>query len=344
MEEDNNDLISAIKETPFYEESDSTNEVPQQAPTQEADDKSESEPENAPEEPEAPTTPEEGTNDEEQEKGEPEPAVDEDPEVEISVDGKAEKVKLSELKNSYMRQADYTRKTQDLAEARRTLEQRKAEQDEAYDRLTKVLSDSTQKLQELQDTAPSVKLRAELDAVDVASLTPEQLQEFQRASAICDQMARREAAEKAEYEKVRAEAAKEFEARDKARMRAEFDVLKTQIPELATQEGSVKLGQEMSSYMTEVYGPERGKQILSSIRTKEDFLTTYYAMKGYKLSKTDVKADAEAKAKAFKTASQPDSQTIKPQKSVRDTILNKVHSKGDRSEISDEDLIAFLSN
>lgn len=339
--EENNDLISAIKDTPFYEESDSTNEV-QQAPTQEADDKSESEPNNAPDEPETPTTPDEGTPAEEQANDEPQP-TDDDPEVEISVDGKAEKVKLSELKNSYMRQADYTRKTQDLAEARRNLEQKKAEQDEAYDRLSKVLSDSTQKLQELQDTAPSAKLRAELDAVDVASLTPEQLQEYQRAAAICDQMARDEAKRKAEYEKMRENAAKEFEARDNARMKAEFDVLKTQLPELATQEGSVKLGQELSSYMTEIYGPERGKAILSSIRTKEDFLTTYYAMKGYKLSKTDVKADAEAKAKAFKTASQADSQTIKPQKSVQDTILNKVHSRGERSEISDEDLVAYLS-
>lgn len=340
--EDENDLISAIKDTPFYEESDSTNEV-QNAPTQEADDKSGSEPKNASDEAVAPTTPEEGTTDEEQKKDEPQPA-EEDPEVEISVDGKAEKVKLSELKNSYMRQADYTRKTQDLAEARRTLEQRKAEQDDAYDRLSKVLTDSTQKLQELTDTAPSVKLRAELDAVDVASLTPEQLQEYQRASAICDQMAREEAKRKADYEKVRNDAIKEFEARDKARMQAELSLLRTQLPELASPEGSVKLGQELTNYMNEIYGAERAKVVLSNIRTKEDFLTAYYAMKGYKLSKTDVKADAEEKAKAFKTASQPDSQTIKPQKSVRDTVLNKVHSKGERSEISDEDLIAFLSN
>lgn len=344
MEEENNDLISAIKNTPFYEEGDSTNEVPT-APTQEADDKSGSEPEKASDAPENPTTPDEGATDKGQENDEPQqPAEDDDPEVEVTVDGKAEKIKLSELKNSYMRQADYTRKTQDLADARRTLEQRKAEQDEAYNRLSEVLKNSTEKLQELEATAPSVKLRAELDTVDVASLTPEQLQEYQRAEAIYAQMVRREAAEKAEYEKVKADAAKELKARDDARMRAEFDILKVQIPELATKEGSVKLGQEMSSYMTEVYGPERGKAILSNIRTKEDFLTTYYAMKGYKLSKTDVKADAEEKAKAFKTGTQADSQAIKPQKSVRDSILTKVHSHGDRSEISDEDLIAYLSN
>lgn len=335
------DLISAIKETPFYEGSDSTNEVPQ-APTQEADEKSGSEPENDTEETTTPATPEEGTTDKDEEPVEEK--VDEDPEYEVTVDGKSEKIKLSELKNSYMRQADYTRKTQDIAETRRSLEQKKTEQDDAYNRLSKVLTDSTEKLKELEATAPSVKLRAELDAVDVASLTPEQLQEYQRADALCNQMARKEAAEREEYKKVRDNAIKEFEARDKARMQEEFNVLRKELPELATSEGSMKLGQDLTEYFNTVYGADKAKVIMSNIRTRGDFLTAYYAMKGYKLSKTDVKADVEEKAKAFKAGQQANSQAIKPQKSVRDTILKSVHAKGERSEISDEDLIAYLSN
>ena len=342
MEEENNDLISAIKDTPFYEENDSTNEVQEKAPTQEADDKSESEPENELDEGE-PATPDEGTTEKDQEEGE-QPTEDDDPEVDVTVDGKQEKIKLSELKNSYMRQADYTRKTQDIAEARRSLEQRKAEQEQAYNRLSQVLNASTQKLQELAEAAPSAKLRAELDEVDVSSLTPEQMLEYQRAEAIYNQMVRKEATEKAEYEKVRADALKEFETRDKARMRAEFDVLKTQLPELATPEGSLKLGQDLTAYMHEVYGSKRGDIVLSNIRTKEDLLTAYYAMKGYQLSKTNVEAKAEEKAKAVKVGTQANSQAIKPQKSVREEILKKVHSHGDRSEISDEDLVMFLSS
>lgn len=49
------------------------------------------------------------------------PAED-DPEYEITVDGKPLKVKLSELKQGYQRQADYTRKTQALAEERRQVD------------------------------------------------------------------------------------------------------------------------------------------------------------------------------------------------------------------------------
>lgn len=340
--DEENDLVSAIKGTPFYEAPESANDVPL-APTQEPEGKSESEPENATDEALDEKASEEETTEEPNEEGEPKDPVEDDPEVEVTVNGKPEKIKISELKNSYLRHADYTRKTQDLAETRRTLEQKQTEQQEAYNRLSDVLTQATQKLQELTDTAPSVKLRAELNAVDISSLTNEQLQEYQRASAICDQMERKEAEQRAQYEKVRADAIKEFEARDNARMKEDFNTLRSTLPELATSEGSMKLGQDLTSYMNEIYGKERAKVVLSNIRTKEDFLTAYYAMKGYRLSKTDVKADAEEKAKAFKTGQQANSQTIKPQKDVRQSILNKVHSKGERSEISDDDLIAYLS-
>lgn len=46
----------------------------------------------------------------------------EDPEYEITVDGKPMKVKLSELKNGYQRHEDYTRKTMALADERRQVD------------------------------------------------------------------------------------------------------------------------------------------------------------------------------------------------------------------------------
>lgn len=49
-------------------------------------------------------------------------AESDDPEVVIKVDGKDVTVKLSELKNGYQRQADYSRKTAEVAEQRRAAE------------------------------------------------------------------------------------------------------------------------------------------------------------------------------------------------------------------------------
>jgi len=49
-------------------------------------------------------------------------ATEDDPTVTIRVDGKDVEVKLSELKNGYQRQADYTRKTMEVSETRKAAE------------------------------------------------------------------------------------------------------------------------------------------------------------------------------------------------------------------------------
>jgi hypothetical protein len=53
------------------------------------------------------------------------PAFDDDTEIELGED--RQPVKLSELKSGYLRQSDYTKKTQALAEERKTFESEKAE-------------------------------------------------------------------------------------------------------------------------------------------------------------------------------------------------------------------------
>lgn len=54
--------------------------------------------------------------------GAEQPESDEDPLVTVKIDGKEVKVSLSELRNGYQRQADYTRKTMEAAETRRAAE------------------------------------------------------------------------------------------------------------------------------------------------------------------------------------------------------------------------------
>jgi hypothetical protein len=49
-------------------------------------------------------------------------AANDDPDVTVKIDGKDVTVKLSELKNGYQRQADYTRKTMEVAEQRKAAE------------------------------------------------------------------------------------------------------------------------------------------------------------------------------------------------------------------------------
>ena len=56
-----------------------------------------------------------------------EQAAEEDPTVTVKIDGKEVEIKLSELKNGYQRQADYTRKTMEVAEQRKAAEQQQAQ-------------------------------------------------------------------------------------------------------------------------------------------------------------------------------------------------------------------------
>lgn len=74
--------------------------------------------------------PEEGQEDQEDgdaEEGEPQPTAPDDMLYTVTVDGKPEQVSVKELSNGYLRQRDYTQKTQALAEERRQLEPQKAQ-------------------------------------------------------------------------------------------------------------------------------------------------------------------------------------------------------------------------
>lgn len=79
-----------------------------------------------------------------------------DPTVTVKIDGKDVEVKLSELKNGYQRQADYTRKTQEVADQRRqtTAEQDAARQERAQyaDNLRRMQAQLEGVLQEQQQT------------------------------------------------------------------------------------------------------------------------------------------------------------------------------------------------
>jgi hypothetical protein len=114
---------------------------------QEPEKQAAAEPEAAP--PEAPAEPDP------QEAAEPQ-AAEEDPTVTVRIDGKDVDVPLSELKNGYQRQADYTRKTMEAAEQRKAAEamQAQAQQErQAYvQNLQRLQAQDEAALQQQQNT------------------------------------------------------------------------------------------------------------------------------------------------------------------------------------------------
>ena len=132
---------------------------------------------------------EEDGSDEEEEDG---PATPDTAEVTVEIDGKPQKVTVQELKNGYLRQADYTRKTQALAEQRKALEPEFAQVREERAHYAAILPALAQQLQELQQA----------QAPDWDRLWAEDPIEWVRQKSIAEERGKRIEAAKAEMARL----------------------------------------------------------------------------------------------------------------------------------------------
>lgn len=196
------------------------------APAAEAEPEAESKPED--ETPPAEDEADEAEDDEDEAEGEDTDEDEEDPEgeepedtvkVTVQVDGKTEKVSLADLKNGFLRQSDYTRKTQALAEERNAFQgQRQAIDQERrqYAQLLPALA--KQVMGEQPDPSTLERLRVE-----------DPVQYMLEREAMRDRQERIEAARQ-EYERIRQEQAQEVEAETIARLNREREALLQAIP------------------------------------------------------------------------------------------------------------------
>ena len=119
------------------------------------DDEEPEAPETASEEDEAEDDGEEGSDDEQEKK---EDGEEEKPLVTIEVDGKAIELTKSEIQSGYLRQADYTRKTQALAEERKQFGSELQQAKEEREIYAQLLPAIVQQLQTTMPTAPDPSL------------------------------------------------------------------------------------------------------------------------------------------------------------------------------------------
>lgn len=98
----------------------------------------------------------EGADDDEAEADEDEEEADEEEIqlVTVKIDGKEEQIPLSEAIANYQRQADYTKKTQVLAEQRKAVEQEAAQVQVERQQYAQLLSALTEQLQSMQSQEP----------------------------------------------------------------------------------------------------------------------------------------------------------------------------------------------
>jgi len=193
-------------------------------------------------------------------------------EVEIEYEGKAYKLP-PELKDALLRQSDYTKKTMEVAEVRKTVERR-----ESFIRAGEVVRDDHARLMLLDNQV------RQLEGADISGWTQEQIAEGQRQL----ELLKREAGVVVNEMERKVAALSEAEKAETAKLRQEAIAEATKIVPKFTEERRVELEQ---------LGVELGisKEDVESITDANAYKVLHYADIGMKFAKRQSEA---AKMKA----------------------------------------------
>lgn len=261
----------------------------------------------------------------------------------VKVDGVEQQVTLEEMKNSYMRNADYTRKTTELAEQRKALQAKSDARDAELTRIRDLISNAEKDLLISLQDSEATRLRDALNKVDVQSLSNEDMNAYIRAEAHCKQLEAQEAAKKAKFEEFRNKYVEEQKRLDDEQFAEDQKALALEIPEFADPAKREKLNQDLSALMIEVFGDKKAREIAPSIRSKADYKLLYYAMVGKQFLATKTPEKVTPKAKPISAKNQAGAQTVSSTaKKNSDALLARIRANGNRGEASDMDVVQYL--
>lgn len=158
--------------------------------------------------------------DDEQEDGDAEQAASVTDETEVDL-GDGRKLPLAELKSGYLRQADYTRKTQEVAEARRRVAEKDSQLDGAVKNVIQRFEVLEQVLAKAVPPPPSVEMAAQ-DPFGYQEQQARHIDAMQKLQAVQQQLAEAKGTEKSLTEQ-----------KEQERRKAEFEALVAWKPDLA---------------------------------------------------------------------------------------------------------------
>lgn len=271
-------------------------------------------------------------------------SADQDDDVyDVAIGDTTQKVSLKELKSGYMRQADYTKKTQDLSERRSRYEAAQHSFEESNKRLEALLNEAREKVLPSLEFRESKKLRDTLNGIDVNTLNDEQLREYQRLDIAAQRMEREEAdKERAFRDLVNKAEAERKKAEDEIVARGQEE-LKELIPGYASPEKREAIQTDMSAVLISIYGEKRAKELAPSIRSKEDMLTLYYASVGKKFLETKVPEKGKTKEPVLKANHNAGKQAVATKKGENakryETIMKNARARGG---LTDEEAVNLL--
>ena len=242
LDDAQNTIIDMLDGTPEEQaelDENIVDELPEQEPGGEVEDTEVEEPE------------EEGIDSEDQEAELDDDEYDQDeeesPQAEtftVKVDGEQVSVSLDELRNGYSRQSDYTKKSQALAEERKSFDNDRGAVTQERQQYSQLLRALQVQLQSNQEEAPDFDRLYDEDPIEATrqerEWTKRQTAKQQKMQAIFT-----------EQERVAQEQGK-FQAEDNQRMlQSEIGRLPEMIPEWRDQKGAAKESEELRTYLTD---------------------------------------------------------------------------------------------
>lgn len=285
-----------------------------------------SEPQEQEEAPEAveaePVDTEEGQPEEEPDSGEADAESEvEEPEVtpeprkfKVKIDGQEIEVNEEELTQGYQRDADYRRKTQEVAEKNRQLEAQRQQVEATLNQLIPVLSAQIQdkfgqvdwQMLAREDPSQYVALRAEYDA---------HVQNIQRAVA--------------EQERFAQANQQQFAENHKKTLESEYKKLTAAIPEFGDPEKGKVIRSEMKTYLVGAGYTEQEINMLSDSRAA---IIAHKAM----LYDRAQKARQESKAKPLPKVQKPGTPNkVDPKRNAAIEAQNRLKKSGNVSDFAD---------
>ena len=201
--------------------------------------------------------------------------VQETPKYRVKAGDEEVEVDLDELIKGYSRTADYTKKTQSLAEQRKAVEAERAKIEEAA-KLRDTYSQRLQVIEQMLSQQPEEDLTAlrESDPIGYAVKMAEKMERDKQLAAV-----------RAERESIQAKQQAEHQERLKSHLVGEAERLKAAIPDLADEVKGEVIRKEIKDFARSIGFSE---QELAQVYDHRAVLTLYKAMQYDKLAKSKV--------------------------------------------------------
>lgn len=248
--------------------------------------------------------------------GEEEEAEEEAPEPDkfvVKVDGKELEVTKDELLRGYQREADYTRKTQKLAEERRTVESEFQQVRGEREQYANILGQLEQKLREFTPAEPDWEQLEKQDPTEYARQWTNQQRRQQQQAAIYAEQARLMQLQQAEQQKSMQE-----------QLLEEASKIKDMIPEWRSPEKAKEEGKALIEY-----GQKLGfsEQELGNVTDSRALVALYKAWKFDQMMSKRPELQAKIK-KAPRMATPGSTNTVSPKGSELKNAKQRLATSG----------------